>query len=243
MFAISIKNLVKRFGNRVAVDNLCLDINEGELLALLGMNGAGKTTTLNILSGLLNADDGDAFVFGESIKTSRQKIKGLLNMSLQETAVAENLTVKENLEFVCRVYGFDKNQTATMVNEIMSQFALSDRQKDKASKLSGGYKRRLSIAMALVTKPKVVFLDEPTLGLDVVARRELWQVIKQLKGKTTIILTTHYLEEAESLADRIAVMKDGRLCGLGSADELKIQTNTTKFEDAFLSLCGVEVQI
>ena len=243
MFAISIKNLVKRFGNRVAVDNLCLDINEGELLALLGMNGAGKTTTLNILSGLLNADDGDAFVFGESIKTSRQKIKGLLNMSLQETAVAENLTVKENLEFVCRVYGFDKNQTATMVNEIMSQFALSDRQKDKASKLSGGYKRRLSIAMALVTKPKVVFLDEPTLGLDVVARRELWQVIKQLKGKTTIRLTTHYLEEAESLADRIAVMKDGRLCGLGSADELKIQTNTTKFEDAFLSLCGVEVQI
>lgn len=243
MFAISIKNLVKRFGNRVAVDNLCLDIKEGELLALLGMNGAGKTTTLNILSGLLNVDDGDAFVFGESIKTNRQKIKGLLNMSLQETAVAENLTVKENLEFVCRVYGFDKKQTATMVDQIMSQFALSDRQKDKASKLSGGYKRRLSIAMALVTKPKVVFLDEPTLGLDVVARRELWQVIKQLKGKTTIILTTHYLEEAESLADRIAVMKDGRLCGLGSADELKIQTNTTKFEDAFLSLCGVEVQI
>lgn len=243
MFAISIKNLVKRFGNRVAVDNLCLDINEGELLALLGMNGAGKTTTLNILSGLLNADDGDAFVFGESVKTNRQKIKGLLNMSLQETAVAENLTVKENLEFVCRVYGFDKNQTATMVDQIMSQFALSDRQKDKASKLSGGYKRRLSIAMALVTKPKVVFLDEPTLGLDVVARRDLWQVIKQLKGKTTIILTTHYLEEAESLADRIAVMKDGRLCGLGSADELKTQTNTTKFEDAFLSLCGVGVQI
>lgn len=243
MFAISIKNLVKRFGNRVAVDNLCLDINEGELLALLGMNGAGKTTTLNILSGLLTADDGDAFVFGESIKTNIQKIKGLLNMSLQETAVAENLTVEENLEFVCRVYGFDKNQTATMVDQIMSQFALSDRQKDKASKLSGGYKRRLSIAMALVTKPKVVFLDEPTLGLDVVARRELWQVIKQLKGKTTIILTTHYLEEAESLADRIAVMKDGRLCGLGSADELKTQTNTTKFEDAFLSLCGVEVQI
>ena len=243
MFAISIKNLVKRFGNRVAVDNLCLDINEGELLALLGMNGAGKTTTLNILSGLLTADDGDAFVFGKSVKTNRQKIKGLLNMSLQETAVAENLTVEENLEFVCRVYGFDKNQTATMVDQIMTQFALSDRQKDKASKLSGGYKRRLSIAMALVTKPKVVFLDEPTLGLDVVARRELWQVIKELKGKTTIILTTHYLEEAESLADRIAVMKDGRLCGLGSADELKIQTNTTKFEDAFLSLCGVEVQI
>ena len=242
MFAISIKNLVKRFGDRVAVDNLCLDVNEGELLALLGMNGAGKTTTLNVLCGLVKADEGDAFVFGKSVKKDAKDIKGLLNMSLQETAVAENLTVKENLEFVCRVYGFDKNKTAVMVDQIMSQFALTDRQKDKASKLSGGYKRRLSIAMALVTQPKVVFLDEPTLGLDVVARRELWQAIKQLKGKTTIILTTHYLEEAESLADRIAVMKEGKLCGLGSADELKAQTNTTKFEDAFLSLCGVEVQ-
>ena len=242
MFAISIKNLVKRFGERVAVDNLCLDVNEGELLALLGMNGAGKTTTLNVLCGLVKADEGDAFVFDKSVKTDAKDIKGLLNMSLQETAVAENLTVKENLEFVCRVYGFDKNQTAIMVDQIMSQFGLTDRQKDKASKLSGGYKRRLSIAMALVTQPKVVFLDEPTLGLDVVARRELWQVIKQLKGKTTIILTTHYLEEAESLADRIAVMKEGKLCGIGSADELKQQTNKTKFEDAFLTLCGVEVQ-
>ena len=242
MFAISIKNLVKRFGERVAVDNLCLDVNEGELLALLGMNGAGKTTTLNVLCGLVKADEGDAFVFDKSIKTDAKNIKGLLNMSLQETAVAENLTVKENLEFVCQVYGFDKKQTAVMVDQIMSQFGLTDRQKDKANKLSGGYKRRLSIAMALVTQPKVVFLDEPTLGLDVVARRELWQVIKQLKGKTTIILTTHYLEEAESLADRIAVMKEGKLCGLGSADELKAQTNKTKFEDAFLSLCGVEVQ-
>ena len=242
MFAISIKNLVKRFSERVAVDNLCLDVNEGELLALLGMNGAGKTTTLNVLCGLVKADEGDAFVFDKSIKTDAKNIKGLLNMSLQETAVAENLTVKENLEFVCQVYGFNKKQTAVMVDQIMSQFGLTDRQKDKANKLSGGYKRRLSIAMALVTQPKVVFLDEPTLGLDVVARRELWQVIKQLTGKTTIILTTHYLEEAESLADRIAVMKEGKLCGLGSADELKKQTNKTKFEDAFLSLCGVEVQ-
>jgi len=243
MFAISIQNLVKRFGDRVAVDNLCLDVKEGELLALLGMNGAGKTTTLNVICGLLNADAGDAFVFGESVKTNRKKIKGLLNMSLQETAVAENLTVKENLEFICKIYGFGKNQTAKMIEQIMSQFALTDRQKDKASKLSGGYKRRLSIAMALVTQPKVVFLDEPTLGLDVVARRELWSVIKALKGKTTIILTTHYLEEAEMLADRIAVMKEGRLCGLGSADELKKQTDTTKFEDAFLTLCGVEVKL
>ena len=242
MFAISIKNLVKRFGDRVAVDNLCLDVFEGELLALLGMNGAGKTTTLSILAGLLNADGGDAFVFGKSVVSNDGQAKGLLNMSLQETAVAENLTVKENLEFVCRVYGFDKVETQNKVEQIMSQFALTDRQNDKAGKLSGGYKRRLSIAMALVTQPKVVFLDEPTLGLDVVARRELWQVIKQLTGKTTIILTTHYLEEAESLADRIAVMKEGKLCGLGSVDELKTQTNTTKFEDAFLTLCGVEVQ-
>ncbi len=176
MFAISIKNLVKRFGDRVAVDNLCLDVDEGELLALLGMNGAGKTTTLNVLCGLLSADEGDAFVFGKSVKTESKNIKGLLNMSLQETAVAESLTVEENLEFVCRVYGFDKNQTATMVEQIMSQFALTDRAKDKASKLSGGYKRRLSIAMALVTQPKVVFLDEPTLGLDVVASRHSHKV-------------------------------------------------------------------
>ena len=239
MMAISIKNLVKRFGDRVAVDGLSLDIAQGELVALLGMNGAGKTTTINVLSGLLGADEGDAFIFGKSVLTQGEMTKQLLNVSLQETAIAENLTVKENLEFVCKIYGFDEPKTKSKTNEIMSQFGLCDRKDDRSGKLSGGYKRRLSIAMALVTEPKVVFLDEPTLGLDVVARRELWNVIKNLKGKCTIVLTTHYLEEAEMLADKIAVINNGKLCGYGDLQQLKIKTGTQRLEDAFLALCGV----
>ncbi len=239
MIAISIKNLVKRFGDRVAVDGLSLDIAQGELVALLGMNGAGKTTTINVLSGLLGADDGDAFIFGKSVLTQGEFTKQFLNLSLQETAIAENLTVKENLEFVCKIYGFDNEKSKAKTNEIMSQFGLSERKDDRAGKLSGGYKRRLSIAMALVTEPKVVFLDEPTLGLDVVARRELWNVIKNLKGKCTIVLTTHYLEEAEMLADKIAVINNGKLCGYGDLQQLKIKTGTQRLEDAFLALCGV----
>jgi len=239
MMAISIKNLVKRFGDRVAVDGLSLDIGQGELVALLGMNGAGKTTTINILSGLLGADGGDAFIFGKSVLTQSEYTKQLLNVSLQETAIAENLTVKENLEFVCKIYGFDNEKSQAKTNEIMSRFGLQDRKDDRAGKLSGGYKRRLSIAMALVTEPKVVFLDEPTLGLDVVARRELWNIIKKLKGKCTIVLTTHYLEEAEMLADKIAVINNGRLCGYGDLQQLKIKTGTQRLEDAFLALCGV----
>ncbi len=239
MIAISIKNLVKRFGDRVAVDGLSLDVAQGELVALLGMNGAGKTTTINVLSGLLGADEGDAFIFGKSVLTQSELTKQLLNVSLQETAIAENLTVKENLEFVCKVYGFDNEKSKNKTNEIMTQFDLNDRKDDRAGKLSGGYKRRLSIAMALVTEPKVVFLDEPTLGLDVVARRELWNVIKNLKGKCTIVLTTHYLEEAEMLADKIAVINNGKLCGYGDLQQLKIKTGTQRLEDAFLALCGV----
>ena len=239
MMAISIKNLVKRFGDRVAVDGLSLDVAQGELVALLGMNGAGKTTTINVLSGLLGADEGDAFIFGKSVLTQSEMTKQLLNVSLQETAIAENLTVKENLEFVCKIYGFDNEKSKAKTNEIMTQFDLNDRKDDRAGKLSGGYKRRLSIAMALVTEPKVVFLDEPTLGLDVVARRELWNVIKNLKGKCTIVLTTHYLEEAEMLADKIAVINNGKLCGYGDLQQLKIKTGTQRLEDAFLALCGV----
>ena len=237
--AISIKNLVKRFGDRVAVDGLSLDVAQGELVALLGMNGAGKTTTINVLSGLLGADEGDAFIFGKSVLTQSEQTKQFLNVSLQETAIAENLTVKENLEFVCKIYGFDNEKSKAKTNEIMTQFDLCDRKDDRAGKLSGGYKRRLSIAMALVTEPKVVFLDEPTLGLDVVARRELWNVIKHLKGKCTIVLTTHYLEEAEMLADKIAVINNGKLCGYGDLQQLKIKTGTQRLEDAFLALCGV----
>lgn len=236
MKAIEIKNITKRYGGRVAVDGLSFDIAQGELLALLGMNGAGKTTTLGILSGLVSPDGGDAFILGKSVVNDFASVKGLVSMSLQETAVAENLTVEENLLFICRVYGMKRDEARLAAEDVMRQFGLTDRQNDRAGKLSGGMKRRLSIAMALITKPRAVFLDEPTLGLDVVARRALWKIIESIKGGATIILTTHYLEEAEELADRIAVLKDGRLRGLGTARELEELTGTDTFEKAFLAL-------
>lgn len=236
MKAIDIKNITKRYGGRVAVDGLSFDIAQGELLALLGMNGAGKTTTLGILSGLVSPDGGDAFILGKSVVNDFASVKGLVSMSLQETAVAENLTVAENLLFICRVYGMKRDEARLAAEDVMRQFGLTDRQNDRAGKLSGGMKRRLSIAMALITKPRAVFLDEPTLGLDVVARRALWKIIESIKGGATIILTTHYLEEAEELADRIAVLKDGRLRGLGTARELEELTGTDTFEKAFLAL-------
>lgn len=236
MDAINIDNLTKKYKNLVAVDHLNLTVKEGELFSLLGVNGAGKTTTIKMLSCLTKPNSGDAFLGGESIVSAPKKVKNIIGVSPQETAVAPNLTVKENLELMCGVHNFSKEKKVAKVNELAQQFDLNSILSKKAGKLSGGWQRRLSIAMALISEPKILFLDEPTLGLDVIARSELWDNIRQLKGKITIILTTHYMEEAEALSDHIAVMKGGKLLALGTVDELKKQTNEDKFENAFIQI-------
>lgn len=237
MKAIEIKNLTKQYKDITAVDNLSLSVEKGELFALLGVNGAGKTTTIKILSCLIKPDKGDADLLGDSINTSPMKVKEKINISPQETAVAPNLSVRENLELICGIYGHSKSEARKRADEMIEEFHLKEIEKRKAKTLSGGWQRRLSIAMALISDPQILFLDEPTLGLDVLARRELWSVIEELKGRKTIILTTHYLEEAESLSDHVGIMVEGRLAAMGTVEELKKKAGQEKFEDAFVELC------
>ena len=236
MIAIKIENLTKQYKDVKAVDGLSLDIADGELFSLLGVNGAGKTTTIKMLSCLSLPTSGDATVLGESITKNPAAVKANIGVSPQETAVARALTVRENLELICGIYGFDKQKTAEKVSSLSSTLSLESVLNKKAGKLSGGYARRLSIAMALISEPKVLFLDEPTLGLDVIARSELWDVINSLKGKVTIILTTHYMEEAEALSDRIAIMKDGKLLLCDTPDNIKSQTGENSIEKAFIKI-------
>jgi len=236
MTAILTTGLTKKFKDKTAVDDLNLSIENGELFALLGVNGAGKTTTIKMLSGLCMPTSGDAVLLGDSIVKAAHKVKENTNVSPQETAVARNLTVRENLELIAGIYGSDKITAREKAAKMIETFALGEVANKKAKVLSGGMQRRLSIAMALISDPKILFLDEPTLGLDVLARRELWKAIKALKGKVTMILTTHYLEEAEALSDRIGVMESGRLKAVGTAKELIAQTGAKNFEDAFIAL-------
>ena len=235
-YAIEIKNLQKKYGRQTAVEGLNLTIEKGELFSLLGVNGAGKTTTMKMLSGLCLPSGGDATLCGYSILRDVGEVKKRIGVSPQETSVAQNLTVLENLEFMCGVYGFHKEKTRERIDEITEKLQLKEVLKKRAGKLSGGWQRRLSIALALIGDPEILFLDEPTLGLDVLARSELWTVIRALKGKVTVLLTTHYMEEAQELSDRIGIMKDGKLLALGTAEELKALTNTKKFEDAFIAI-------
>lgn len=236
MLAVKTKGLVKRYNNITAVDNLDLEIGQGELFALLGLNGAGKTTTIKMLSCLTKPTAGEAFVGGYSVCKDAQQVKQGIGVSPQESAVAPNLSVKENLELICGIHGFSMKKTKSKVQELTKQFDLDGVLHRKAGKLSGGWQRRVSIAMALISEPKILFLDEPTLGLDVVARHDLWDVIHSLKGSVTIVLTTHYMEEAERLSDRIGIMKCGRLLALGTANELKEKTGAKDFETAFVSI-------
>ena len=234
--AIEIRKLTKDYKDIRAVDNLDLEIHEGELFALLGVNGAGKTTTIKMLCCITQPTSGDALLNGKSIASEADAVKKIIAVSPQETAVAPNLSVEENLKLMCGVHGFDRQRAEKRTNEMIEEFKLDRIRKKKASKLSGGWQRRLSIAMALISEPQILFLDEPTLGLDVIARSELWDSIRELKGKMTIILTTHYMEEAEELSDRIGVMKDGHILAVGTAAELKKQTGEEKFENAFIKL-------
>ena len=236
MIAIKINNLRKEYKDVVAVDDLNLEIQEGELFSLLGVNGAGKTTTIKMLSTLTKPTSGDAFIFDYSINKDEDKIKELVDVSMQETAVARKLTVEENIVFYAKLSGQSKEEIEETKKYIYDSFDLKKVAKKQASKLSGGWQRKLSIALALVTKPKVLFLDEPTLGLDVIARRELWNTIKQLQSKMTIILTTHYMEEAEALSDRIGIMKDGKLLFVGTKEELFVKTNKNNVEEAFIEI-------
>ena len=236
MNAIQTTHLTKKFGNLVAVDGLNLSVEQGELFALLGVNGAGKTTTIKMLSCLSKPTSGDAILLGDSIVSRPYAVKEKINVSPQETAVAPNLTVKENLELIASIYGSSHKEAEEKVNKMIADFGLSEVAKKMAKTLSGGWQRRLSIAMALISNPRILFLDEPTLGLDVLARRELWAVIEKLKGEITIILTTHYLEEVEALADRVAIMTKGKLKAIGTVAQLLEQTNTQSLEDAFVAL-------
>ena len=236
MQAIKTVNLVKRYKNLTAVNKLNLEIRQGELFSLLGVNGAGKTTAIKMLSGLTTPTGGDAIVGGYSITKEPSEVKRLIGVSPQETAVAPNLSVKENLQLICGIHGFSKEKTIAKIGELSEQFDLDSVLQRKAGKLSGGWQRRVSIAMALISEPQILFLDEPTLGLDVIARHDLWAAIRSLKGRITIILTTHYMEEAEALSDRIGIMKEGCLLAVGTAEELKAKAGTDEFETAFVSI-------
>ena len=234
MYAIETKGLTKKFKDKIAVNGIDLRINKGELFALLGVNGAGKTTTIKMLSGLILPTSGDIKIENMYIKKDMFKIKEILNVSPQETAIAPNLTVKENLEFMAGVYQIKDSEKK--IQELIKKFKLEEVLNKRAKTLSGGWQRRVSIAISLINNPKILFLDEPTLGLDVIARKELWNIINDLKGKITIILTTHYMEEAESLSDRIGIMANGNLVDVGTSYELIEKTKAKNFEDAFVTI-------
>ena len=236
MNAIEIRNLTKKYKEVVAVDSLTLDVKEGELFSLLGINGAGKTTTIKMLCTLTEPTSGDAYLSGHSIRSDPAAIKPLIAISPQENAIAPGLTARENLELICGAHGFSKEKRNMKISELTELLGLKNILERRAGKLSGGWQRRLSIAMALISEPKILFLDEPTLGLDVIARSELWDTVSALKGKITVILTTHYMEEAEFLSDRIAIMKDGKLLICDTADKIKEAANEESFEKALVKI-------
>lgn len=236
MEAVVMKQLSKKYKKQTAVDGLNLTIHSGELFALLGVNGAGKTTTIRMLCGVCRPSGGDALLNGKSIITQLNAVKKIIGVSPQETAIAPNLTVEENLRLMCGIHGFSRQKAAARTEETTEQFQLQAVLKKRAKTLSGGYQRRLSIALALISQPQILFLDEPTLGLDVLARSDLWQAIQALKGRITMILTTHYMEEAQELSDRIGIMKAGRLITVGTAGEITKAAGTDRFEDAFVKV-------
>lgn len=234
--AIVVTGLSKQYPDKTAVDNISFSVDKGSIFSLLGVNGAGKTTTIKILCGLTRPTGGEAYVLSHNIHTELDEAKKLVNISPQDTSVASRLTVRENLEFIAGIYGADRKKQREKADEMIQYFHLQEVADRRAKVLSGGWQRKLSIAMALITEPQIIFLDEPTLGLDVLARRELWEVIRRMKEKITIILTTHYMEEAESLSDKVAVMVDGRIKAMGSVEELKEQTGADNLEEAFVRI-------
>lgn len=234
--AILIENLTKVYNEKSAVDHVSFSIKKGELFGLLGVNGAGKTTLIKMLCGLTIPTSGHASIIGHDIEKNRKQVKEMIGVSPQETAIAPNLTVRENLELMASIHGYSKTEVKNKTASMIASFSLQPYESQKTKTLSGGWQRKLSIALALISEPKILFLDEPTLGLDILGRRELWTIMERLKEKITIVLTTHYLEEAETLCDRICVMKDGQLKAIGTVEELTFMTNTDNFEDAFVEI-------
>ena len=241
MNAVEVKKLTKKYKSNIAVNNIDFTIQEGELFALLGVNGAGKTTTVRMLCGLSTPTSGECFVCGKNCITERAAVKKIVGISPQDTAVAENLTVFENLQLMCGLYGYSKEQQDEKIRETMKLFRLDDIKDAKVKTLSGGWKRKVSIAMALISEPKVLFLDEPTLGLDVLARRDLWKILEKLKGNVTMILTTHYMEEAEHLADRIAIMMQGKIAVIGTLFDLENASGKKGLENVFVEIAEKEI--
>ena len=236
MYAIETVNLTKRYGEITAVNGVELKIVGGEIFSLLGVNGAGKTTTVKMLSGLTKSTEGEIFIEGKSSLSDTETIKKIVSLSPQETAVAPNLTVRENLDFILGIHGVQRRERVEKIKGISAKLRLGEVMERRAGKLSGGWQRRLSIAMALISEPRILFLDEPTLGLDVIARSELWDIIRALRGKVTVIMTTHYMEEAEALSDRIGIMNKGKILTVGTPRELMEKTGTSSVEDAFLTV-------
>lgn len=237
MDIIKIDKVCKRYKNKKALDDVSMSICEGELFGLLGVNGAGKTTLIKMLCGLTKKTSGKVVVAGFDLDKDIDKIKEIVDISPQETSVANNLTVKENLKFFANIYSDDNEG---ILKEIIEIFGLNEVLNQRAKTLSGGFKRRLSIAIALISKPKILFLDEPTLGLDIFARRQLWDVITRLKKNITIILTSHYLEEIECLCDRVGILSNGSLLQIGTIEEIKKSTKSEKFDEAFIKLVGAK---
>jgi ABC-2 type transport system ATP-binding protein len=238
--AIVTENLTKRFKDVVAVDSLSFAVHPHEIYGLLGLNGAGKSTTLKMLCGLLRPTSGTATVLGHSLTKDIPAIKAEIALSPQESSFGKGLTVFENIAFIARLYGMNKEEARLQTEKVMTELGLNDVARKRAGKLSGGYQRRLSIAMAIVSQPSVLFLDEPTLGLDVLARRELWKIVLSLKERMTIVLTTHYMEEAESLSDHIGILQKGTMVLSGTLSEILAQTGQKNLEEAFLSVVGKE---
>ncbi len=235
-YAISINHLTKKYNKKTVVDHVSLSIKKGELFGLLGVNGAGKTTLIKMLSCLISPTSGQGSILGYDIEKNQEKVKEIISVSPQETAIAPNLTVRENLEFMAGIHGYSKTEVKEKTAHMIATFSLQPYENQKSKTLSGGWKRKLSIALALISEPKILFLDEPTLGLDILGRRELWTLIEKLKDKTTIVLTTHYLEEAETLCDSISIMRNGQVKATGTVEELKLMTNSENFEDAFVKI-------
>jgi ABC-2 type transport system ATP-binding protein len=237
--AIKISNLTKKFEDKLALDDLTLEIQKGELFGLLGPNGAGKTTAINILCGLIKATSGTAQINGYDVQKDAQKVKEQIGVCIQETAIYPYLNGKENLELFGKLYGMNKKAIKERSTMLLTKTGLTEDAKRLTAKYSGGMKRRLSLALALIHDPQVAFLDEPTVAMDPQSRHAVWDLIKEQKthGKT-IILTTHHMEEAEELCDRVGIIDHGKLIALGTPKELIAKNHVKNLEEVFIQLTG-----
>ena len=240
MSIIEVKNLTKKFGDFTAVNNISFSVEKGEIFAFLGPNGAGKTTTIKMLTTLLDPTGGEVKINNFSLKNERDSVRRSFGIVFQDPSLDDDLTAYENMEFHAILYGEEKSIRTKRIEELLNLVDLWDRRKDLVKNFSGGMKRRLEIARSLIHTPKIIFLDEPTVGLDPQTRNHIWSYVVNLSKKegVTVFLTTHYMEEADKMADRVVVIDHGKIIGTGTPEELKTATSTTSLEEAFLKLTG-----